>query len=196
VAVCAPLRASLLPAPAFGRVGLVALWDREDDLDRFLDSHPAAARLAGGWRVRLAPLRAHGSWPGLPGDLPPGRVTDHAGPAAVLTLGRLRLTRAPRFVRTSAVAEGRVVAAPGLTWATGMARPPFVGTCSLWESTAALTEYAYGRDERAHPDAISEDRSRPFHHRSAFVRFRPYRSEGRLDGKNPLDEDWLSPSSG
>ena len=48
---------------------------------------------------------------------------------------------------------------PGLTWATGLARPPsFVATCSLWESTRALSTYAYGTSEPAHPDAIAERR--------------------------------------
>ena len=31
-------------------------------------------------------------------------------------------------------------------------------------------------------------RAKPFHHREAFVRFRPYAVEGRLEGKNPLPE--------
>jgi hypothetical protein len=110
----------------------------------------------------------------------------------VLTLGRLRLTQAPRFIRTSARAEARVVEAPGMIWGTGMARPPFVATCSLWSSTEALTTYAYGHEHPAHSAAVAADRARAFHHRSAFVRFRPYASEGQLDGRNPLAEAWLA----
>ncbi len=191
VAVCAPLSASVLPPPAIGRVGLIALWDDEDALDGFLGRHPLAATLAPGWRVRLAPLRAYGSWPGLPGDLPSARATEHQGPAAVLTLGRLRLTQAARFLRTSAKASGRALLAPGMLWGTAMARPPFVATCSLWESTRALSTYAFGHVEPAHADAIAADRAEPFHHQSAFVRFRPYGSEGHLDGKNPLAQTWM-----
>jgi hypothetical protein len=40
--------------------------------------------------------------------------------------GRLRLRQAPRFLRTSARAEARVVDAPGLAWATALARSAFV----------------------------------------------------------------------
>jgi hypothetical protein len=94
-------------------------------------------------------------------------------------------------LRVSAAAEGRVLEAPGLIWATGLARPPFVSTCSLWESTKALSSYAFGRAEPAHANAIAEDQAKAFHHQSAFIRFRPYASEGRLDGKNPLPGDWL-----
>lgn len=194
VALAAPLSRAVRPAPDLGRVGLVAFWDDDDALDRFLVEDPVAARLADGWHVRLDPLRAWGSWPGLPDDVPKARTVEHDGPAAVLTLGRLRLTQAVRFLRTSAKAEGRVVEAPGLTFATGLGRPPFVGTCSLWQTTAALSAYAYGRDEAAHPGAIAADKAKPFHHQSAFIRFRPYRSHGSLGGSNPLTERWMTPA--
>jgi len=189
VALAAPLRSSLLPAPDLGRPALVAFWDDDDALNRFLADGREAAPFAPGWHVRLEPLRAFGSWPGLPTDLPVSRAVDYDGPTVVLTLGRLRITQALRFLRTSAKAEAAVIAAPGLIWATGLGRPPFVATCSLWESAHAASTYAYGPKGSAHPSAITNDRARPFHHESAFVRFRPYGSEGRLVGKNPLPEN-------
>jgi hypothetical protein len=192
VGLAAPLRGSVRPSPDLGRIGLVAFWDDDDALDGFLAGDPTAARLAHGWQVRLEPLRAFGSWPGLPDDVPTARATDHEGPAAVLTLGRLRLTQAVRFLRTSAKAEAAVIDAPGLTWATGFGRPPFVATCSLWQTSQALSTYAYGQRESAHLDAITADRAKPFHHQSAFIRFRPYASQGHLDGRNPLVERWMS----
>jgi hypothetical protein len=188
----ATLTGSRVPVPDVRRVALVAFWDDDEGLDRFLQRHPLAGRLAAGWRVLLEPLRAWGSWPGLPEGIPTPRTVEHDGPAAVLTLGRLRLSQAVRFRRTSARAEAQVVGATGLTWATGLARPPFVATCSLWESAEALRTYAYGQREPAHRDAIAADRTKPFHHQSAFVRFRPYASEGHLEGKNPLIETWMS----
>jgi hypothetical protein len=191
-ALAAPLRGSVRPAPDLGRIGIVAFWDDEHALDGFLADDPTAAKLARGWRVRLEPLRAFGSWPGLPDDLPTGRATEYDGPAAVLTLGRLRLSQAIRFLRTSAKAEAAVINAPGLTWATGLGRPPFVATCSLWKTTPALSTYAYGHQDSAHPDAITANATKPFHHQSAFIRFRPYASHGQLDGRNPLGESWMS----
>jgi hypothetical protein len=191
VALTAPLSASLLGKPDPGRIGLVALWDDDDALDRFLSSHPLAAKLDGGWHVRLAPLRAFGTWPGLPTDLTTSRAVTNEGPVGVLTLGRLRFSQAVRFLRTSAKAEGRAIVAPGLIWATGMARPPFVCTCSLWESARASATYAFGRAEPAHADAITAGEEKPFHHQQAFIRFRPYGSVGHLDGRNPLAESWM-----
>ena len=195
VAVAAPLRASNVSAPQFRRVALIAFWDDEGALERFLGEHPISATLAGGWHVRLEPLRAWGSWPGLPSDVPTARTVAYDGPAVVLTLGRLRITQAVRFLRTSARAERAARAAPGMQWGTALARPPFVATCSLWENTNALASYAFGNREPAHADAIAADRGKPFHHQSAFIRFRPYASRGSLTGKNPLPESWMAPTT-
>ncbi len=56
VALAAPLGGSILPSPQFGRAGLIAFWDGDDPLDRFLGDHPLAAKFSSGWHVRLAPL--------------------------------------------------------------------------------------------------------------------------------------------
>jgi hypothetical protein len=185
-----------LKKPQLGRACLVAFWDDDAALDGFLAEHPTAAALADGWHVRLAPLRLHGSWPGVPSDLPHGRKVDHEGPAAVLTLARLKFRRLVPFLRTSAKAEGALLDAPGLLWATAMSKPPFLATCSLWESSDALSAYAYSGAPPAHPDAIAVDKKKAFHHESAFIRFRPYGAEGQLDGRNPLPADrvkeWLA----
>jgi hypothetical protein len=188
VASAAPLGRSVLPSPDLGRIAFVAFWDDDQAVDRFLADHPFAAKLQGGWHARLEPLRAHGAWPGLPPEVPATRKTEYEGPALVLTLGRLRLSQAVRFLRTSAKAEGAVVGSPGLVWATGLARPPFVSTCSLWESTQALSTYAYGDRHAPHPDAIAVDQAKPFHKMSAFIRFRPYGTRGHLEGRNPLSD--------
>ncbi len=194
IALAAPLGGSLLPSPQFSRAALIAFWDGDDAIDGFLADHPLAAKFASGWHLRLEPLRAFGSWPGLPPDVPRERSVERAGPVAALTLGRPRMSQFIRFLRTSAKAEASAVEAPGLTWATGLAHPmSLVATCSLWESTKALSTYAYGTREPAHPDAIANGEARPFHHEQAFIRFRPYGSHGHLDGKNPLAEAWMSP---
>ena len=192
LAIAAPLSKSRVAKPQFGRLALIAFWDGEVDLDRFVHDHPLAARFADGWQVRLEPLRMHGSWPGVPQDISSSRTVEYHGPSVVLTLGRLRISQAARFLRTSAKAEGAVVDAPGVIWATGLARPPFVSTCSLWESSKALATYAYGHDRPAHSEAIDADADKPFHHQSAFIRFRPYGATGHLDGRNPLPEAALT----
>jgi hypothetical protein len=194
VAIAAPLSSSTRPSPQFGRFALLAFWNDEASLDRFLDADRLAEQLRGGWQARLEPLRMHGSWPGVPDDVSQSRSVDYSGPAVVFTLGRLRLTQTRRFIRTSAQAEGAATQAPGLVWGTGLARPPFVATCSVWESSRALATYAYGHSEPAHHNAIETDQTKPFHHQSAFIRFRPLASSGSLGGRNPFTDTAILPS--
>lgn len=177
---------SPLPAIQPTRVALVGFWDDEASLDRFLADDPIGSTIADGWSARLEPLRAHGSYPGLPADTPSGRSTDYDGPSVVLTLGRVQTLQIPRFLRTSAPAEQAVIDAPGSIWATALTRPPFVGTCSLWESTEAISRYAYGRGRPQHSAALDEWRTKGFHHVEAYIRFRPVAMSGSLGGRNPL----------
>lgn len=182
----APLGEPLLPPRRLGRVGMIAAWESDAALDRFSAGHPVAARLAGGWQVRLEPLRVFGSWAGMP-ELPARALpVDDEEPVGVLTLGRLRLRRTAAFRRSAAPAESAAIDDPALLAGTGLARPPrLVATFSLWGSAAAMREYATGA-YGSHRAAIQADRIRPFHRESAFVRFRPYASQGSWDGSDPL----------
>jgi hypothetical protein len=142
-------------------------------------------------RLHLEPLRAFGSWPGLDADVPRSRRVDYTGPAVVLTLGRVRFSQLWRFLRASAKAEAATANAPGLLWATAMARPPFVSTCSVWEDSNAIAAYAFDDPDAGHPSAIRQGQAKPFHHQEAFIRFRPVSVSGSLDGTNPLPEGTL-----
>lgn len=70
-----------------GRLGLIAYWDDEPSLDRFLARHPLAARMDGGWHVRLQPLQMVGQWPTIPAIDSPDTTLANDGPVAALTLG-------------------------------------------------------------------------------------------------------------
>jgi hypothetical protein len=174
------------PRPVRGRVGLISAWNRDEDLDDFLAAGAWGSYLAHGYEVRLAPMQASGSWRALPElahGCDPGVPEE---PVGVLTLGRLRLSQTVRFLRASAAAEHRLLGQPSLLAATGLARPPFLSTFSLWKTVTAMREYAYG--PAGHAAAIARHKARPFHHESVFARLRPYRSSGHWDGRDPLAE--------
>jgi hypothetical protein len=177
----------LLPPRGLGRVGMLAGWDSDAALEDFCRRHPVAAHLAGGWQVRLEPLRLFGSWAGMPGlparELP---VSDEE-PVAVLTLGRLRLRRIRAFRASATPAERDALESPALLAGIGLARPPrLVATFSLWRGTAAMRAYA-AEPGGTHAAAVKAHAANPFHHESAFVRFRPYASLGTWDGRDPLE---------
>ena len=184
VAVFAPL--ALSGPPPVSRAGLIAFWDDQDSFDRFVDGDPIGKRFAGGFQARLRPLRAHGSWPGLPGDVPQTRAVEHDGPAVVLTLARLRISQVVRFLRASRPAERAALGSDGMIWGSAAVRLPFVATVSIWQDARLTATYAYGRQQPAHSHAISEQQRKDFHRQSAFIRFAPTRLEGSLGGSIPL----------
>ncbi|MFI4990238.1 MAG: spheroidene monooxygenase [Solirubrobacterales bacterium] len=177
-------------------MALIAAWDDDDAIDRFLADHPLAQALCGGWRTRLRPTHIFGAFPPLAGlvddDPPP---MDETEPAAVLTIGRLRLSQAPRFLKAGAAAERLAVKDPAMLRGTGLARPPgLVATFSLWRTTREMRAYAGGRSGPEHHEAVRAHAERPFHHASAFIRFRPYATEGEWDGENPLAQALPAPA--
>jgi hypothetical protein len=166
---------------------LIAAWDDDHALDEFLACHPVAEQLAHGWHVRLAPTRIFGAWSKLDGLVLDEVPMAGDKPAAVLTLGRLRLSQTLRFLKASAAAEGLALRDPALLASTALARPPsLVATFSLWQSTSAMRAYARGDVDTGHFAASRAHSVRPFHHESAFIRFRPYGSAGSWNGEDPL----------
>ena len=176
------------PKPQLGRIGLIAAWDDDVAIDRFLGGHPFGERLAEGWHARLEPRRCFGSWAGMPG-LPKRELPMHDDePAVALTLGRLRALRIRPFLKASGPAERDAVGNPAVVAVTGLtrpARPRLVSTFSVWRSAGAMREYAFGKDG-PHQAAVRADRALPFQHEQAFVRFRPYASQGSWDGSDPV----------
>ncbi|HWF32160.1 MAG TPA: hypothetical protein VG188_06360 [Solirubrobacteraceae bacterium] len=194
LAVTAPLSEQLLPRPDAGRVALIAAWDDDGALDRFLAADPLAQALAGGWRSRLRATHVFGAWPPLDGLLGEQSPMASDEPVAALTIGRLRFSQAKRFLRAGAAAERLAMRDPAMLRGTGLARPPgIVATFSLWQSTAAMRAYAGGPSAGEHRDAVRAHAERPFHHASAFIRFRTYGAEGEWDGENPLPDDRPAP---
>lgn len=184
----APMSPRLLPLPDLGTVGLIAAWEDDAARDRFEDSHPLAERLAGGWHVRLEPLRISGAWPEVPDLLDGSRPVEEAEPVVVLTIGRTKPWRLPPFLRAAAAAEADALDAPGLLAKTGFGRlPRLVSTFTVWRSAVEMRDFSY-RAGGPHQAAIGADRAHPFHFSSAFIRFRPYASTGSWDGNDPLAE--------
>jgi heme-degrading monooxygenase HmoA len=170
--------------PGLRRCVMIAFWDDEEAAAAFALDHPFGERFAEeGFRAVLRPLRAHGTWPGLPDDVPREREAPHDGPVLVTTLGRLRMTQAIRFFRASRPAERSAIAAPGFIWGTAATHgAPFMATVSVWSSGEAAAAYAYGDPHAGHPRAITKQRRKDFHHESAFIRHAPLAITGSLQG--------------
>lgn len=195
--IASPFGGGHVPTPQPSRGGIVAFWDDAEALDDFLEWHPLADQLNSGWMVRLQPLQASGSWPGLTIDLPPDVAAEHTGPTVVMTIGNARLRRFPGLQRHTTQIERQVMDAPGHMWGSAFAGPPkLLSTLSIWESPEAMTSFARNGAHRSGVFA-SVPKDRPigqppfaegtnFFSEAAFIRLRPFAATGHLSGRNAM----------
>lgn len=182
-----PLRTgpSTLPSTEVNGACLVACWDDDEALDRFL-SHPLAKPYEDGWRARFEPVRTVGAWPGLL-DLPRQERATGDQPVAVLTMARTRLRRMRPFAAAAAAAEREAFYHPAFLAGCSLLHPPnLVATFSVWRNAREMRQYTVGSYPGGHLRAMRAHDERVFHHETVFVRLLPYAAEGRWNGHNPL----------
>jgi hypothetical protein len=164
-------------AAAFDGSRVVRSWDRV-----------ATERL----RVRLRPLASRGTWAGrepFGRSAPPRRDRSAAGattaPVAAVTRARLRPRQAARFWRAVPPVTADLHRSHGLRLAVGIGEAPIglQGTFSVWESAAALDEFAYRRP--AHVEVIRRTRELDWYAEELFARFAVEELEGTFAGRAP-----------
>ena len=129
----------------------------------------------------MRPLTSRGRWAGRTpfGDPTP---TKHDGPVAALTRARIK----PRLWRTFWASVPPVSAAlnasPGLLLKVGIGEAPvgLQGTFSLWESAAALRDFAHRQVE--HQAVIEKTHALGWYSEELFARFALVRAEGTYAG--------------
>ena len=170
------------------RWGLLATWTSCDALRAFERRSPVAAAwrelATERWRVDLQPVASRGTWSGRRpfGDPVPVRSD---GPVAALTRARLRPTAAASFWRSVPPVSADLRGRPGLRAAVGIGEAPLglQGTFSLWESGAAVREFARGS---AHAAVVARTAPERWYAEELFARFDVVGSSGTLDGRDPL----------
>ena len=171
-----PLRWGLLTswsdvaaAHDFERSDVVTSWERDATESLRLDLRPVASR--GRWSGR-APF----------GDPVPVPVE---GPVAALTRARLRPRSAVGFWRAvpAVSADLRERAGLRLSVAVGEAPVGLQGTFSLWDSTAALREFARAD---AHATVVARTEPERWYAEELFARFAVLGGRGTFDGRDPL----------
>lgn len=181
----ANFRKGVVPSLAVTGAFLLAAWDDDESLDRFLD-HPRAKPYKNGFMTRMVPVRSVGALPGLP-DLPRRERPTGDSPVAALTYARVRAHKFMSFAATAAAAEREASTHPGFLEGMTLMRPPLViCTFSLWRNTQEMRQYATGSHPGGHKQAMATDREQRFHHQMSFSRYVPYEAAGQWKGHNPL----------
>jgi len=170
------------------------VWDDEGALDGFLAGSPVADRWQQQgeewWTVRLALVRAHGTW----GGRDPFAGVDAAvapGPVAVLTRATIPPRHWPAFYRAVPAVEAQLHGAEGVLAAVGIGELPvgLQATFSLWRSATDVDAFAYGpaaHGPSSHARVIARTRRAGWFREELFARFRPYASTGTWSGRDPL----------
>ncbi|CAN2193567.1 hypothetical protein MCEMRE191_00583 [Candidatus Nanopelagicaceae bacterium] len=121
------------------------------------------------FRAVLEPISSHGQWAGKEPFV--ATVKDWDGQVAAITRARIRWSQNFRFWRSVPPVTISLKSAPGLVAAIGIGEAPIglQGTFSLWESAAAIREFAY--KGAAHQKAIADTSAYKWYSEELFARF-------------------------
>ena len=173
------------------QVAAFAVWEDEAALEEFLSRNDCGMALAQGWHVRMELVRKWGKMQGLD-DLPQtAKELDDEDPVVSVTLARLRVKEAVRFIRWGKPVERQVRDDPATTIALAAIRPlRTLSTFSIWRTQRDLKQMVHGRrdDEasRKHANAMQERNRKDFHHEFITMRFRPLSEHGTWEGREQL----------
>jgi hypothetical protein len=168
--------------------GVLVCWSDLDGPARYeaSRSHASWSRMAHeDARFLLRPLASRGTWVGRApfGDPVPHRWE---GPVAAVTRARIRPSQWRPFWSAVPPVSLDLRAVDGLRLALGIGEAPvgLQGTFSVWESPAALTQFAHRR--APHVEVMRRTREVGWYAEELFARFALVDARGRYDGR-PVD---------
>ena len=130
------------------------------------------------YRAVLEPISSHGQWAGKEPFV--ATAKDWDGAVAAVTRARIKWSQNFRFWRSVPPVTVSLKSAPGLITAIGIGEAPIglQGTFSLWESAAAIREFAY--KGAAHQKAISDTSTYKWYSEELFARFAVLEQRGLI----------------
>jgi hypothetical protein len=130
------------------------------------------------FRAVLEPISSHGQWAGKEPFV--ATAKDWDGQVAAITRARIKWSQNFRFWKSVPPVSVSLKSAPGLVAAIGIGEAPIglQGTFSLWESAAAIREFAY--KGAAHQKAIADTSAYNWYSEELFARFAVREVRGAL----------------
>ncbi len=158
--------------------GLVAVVE---DIEKFDSSSVVKSWRKGSiseFRAVLEPISSHGKWAGKEPFV--ATAKDWDGQVAAITRARIKWSQNFRFWSSVPPVTVSLKSAPGLVAAIGIGEAPIglQGTFSLWESAAAIREFAY--KGAAHQKAIADTSAYNWYSEELFARFAVREVRGTL----------------
>lgn len=138
------------------------------------------------WTIFLEPLEGHGKWDNKE---PFGKLNTNnnfGGSVAVLTRATIRISKLKSFWQNVDAVTGQLSTADGLVTSFGIGEVPWIkqATFSIWENKEAMKQFAYSM--KNHSEVIKKTRKENWYSEDMFVRFKPLKATGTINGINPL----------
>ena len=158
--------------------GLIASVDDVDKFDNCFVIKRWRRISVSEYRAVLEPISSHGQWAGKVPFV--ATAKDWNGAVAAVTRARIKWSQNFRFWRSVPPVTVSLKSAPGLIAAIGIGEAPIglQGTFSLWESAAAIREFAY--KGAAHQKAISDTSTYKWYSEELFARFAVLEQRGLI----------------
>lgn len=133
-------------------------------------------------RITMTPLSSRGRWARKEPFGTPAGTAPAGTPVASITRARLHPGRALSFWRAVPPVSADLSSVAGLRLALGIGEAPIglQGTFSLWDSSAALTDFAYRR--AAHVDVVRRTAPERWYAEELFARFAVLSVTGSFGG--------------
>lgn len=121
-------------------------------------------------RYLLNPISSHGKWSKRE-PFTIGEISKNNGPIVAITRARLKWSQAIRFWRSIPPVVSDLHNSPGLLYSIGIGEAPIglQGTFSVWQSGAALRDFAY--KNAPHRAAIEDTKRFDWYSEELFARF-------------------------
>jgi hypothetical protein len=177
--------------PDWQQWGLLAVWDTLESFDKFNQSSIISKwwklLTYESWTVLCEPLQSHGKWDGKE-PFGTANATNYNGPIAVLTRATINLNRLKNFWSDVDEAAEMLTTSPGYITSVGIGEAPVYkqATFSIWTNLDAVKNYAYRSPK--HAEVIKKTRQENWYKEELFARFKPIKTWGTINGKNPLNE--------
>ncbi|MBI3218659.1 MAG: DUF3291 domain-containing protein [Bacteroidetes bacterium] len=177
--------------PDWSTYVLLQVWETEEAAHSFFEKGPIIESYRKHakevWTIFLKNVSAHGQWDGrnpfqMEKDLPSTEVI------AVLTRATIKWHKIIPFWKYVPTSHQPLKENDGLLYTKGVGEVPIVqmATFSIWKNKESLNHFAYTSNE--HRVAIQKTRELNWYKEELFARFKPYKSIGTWNGKNPLAE--------
>jgi len=176
------------------QVALFAQWEREEDLEAYLEENTFGKILAKGWHTRLSFMREWGNIRGF--KIPEHKATleNESSSVVAVTIARMKPFEIPRFLRWGRPVEKLVRDHSGTILSLASVRfPNTVSTFSIWKTEKEMTNMVHGHSAmpkpKRHANAMKERERKNFHFEFTTLRFKPLSEFGMWKGQENFIPD-------